>query len=110
MAIDTRTGIHHAYLGMVLMLTGFYLIFYPNIHWSLSLGLILIGAWLFIDDYYQHWKQRSNRFYRSPIHRFYNWIMRIMLLSDNFYWLGHLILRINSFFDNLFRRGRWPGR
>jgi hypothetical protein len=44
------TGWHHLYLGI---------------------GLLLISVWIITDDLYQHWRQKTEPGYASPLHRWY---------------------------------------
>ena len=101
---DKRSGIHHGYIGLALMLIGFLFIFTEKIPWPVSLIVTLVGLLLFVDDYYQHIKQRKNIAYRSPLNRLYSWFITTLLLSKNFHWLGKFIIWLNEFFDNLLGR------
>lgn len=84
-------GIHHAYIGILLMLAGFYGIF----HWSLWIDILLIslGFWVFADDVYQHIRQRSDIAYQSPLHRWYGETIR---KNKFIVWLEKLADRIFS--------------
>jgi len=81
-------GVHHAYLGLFLMLIGFLAIwvFYP------SAILIIIGIFVFLDDAYQHLRQRSNPEYASPLHR----------LFVAHFWKYIWVQAITRWFDNIF--------
>jgi hypothetical protein len=82
------TGVHHAYLGLFLMLLGFLCIwvFYP-----LSI-LAIIGIFVFIDDFYQHLRQRKQPDYASPLHRLF--VERL--------WKYAWVRTITSWFDKIF--------
>ena len=64
---------HHAYLGMLLsflgLLVSFLSLFISN--WLLIPGILffLTGNYLYIDDYYQHWRQKKDPTYQSPLHK-----------------------------------------
>lgn len=62
-------GVHHAYLGLVIMLVGFIALFFvPN--W-LAIPVTVIGLIIFIDDFIQHLVRKVDPDYTSPLHKFY---------------------------------------
>ena len=100
---DGFVGFHHGYLGLVLMLIGFILVFTP-LPFIVSLITMILGLVIFLDDYYQHYKQRTNPDYQSWLHKLYVWAIRKMLKSKKFNWLGKLIVKVNGWYDKLFGR------
>ena len=84
-------GIHHFYIGLVLLLIGFILIW--KVLW-LAIFLLIVGLILIIDDAYQHIIQRWKPEYLSPLHKVYGKIYR------KYKW----IRKLNKFFDKLFGR------
>lgn len=84
-------GFHHMYIGWVLLLPGFLLIWS---HLWLSIGLLVISFWLMVDDIYQHIRQLSEPDYHSPIHRFYG----------NYLWKVRWIRQLNQWMDQLLGR------
>ena len=85
-------GIHHFYLGIVILLLGFYGLFYwnPNI----LLIVIIIGLIIIADDIYQHYRQLYDINYHSPLHKLY----------VNTFGKLKIIRIINQFFDKIFGR------
>ena len=75
---------HHGYLGLALL----------GASWAFSGPLTgLFGAWLVLDDVYQHYMQYLDPEYRSPLHRAY-----VALL-----WLLPPVQALNRWLDRLFR-------
>ena len=66
---DKFPGFHHAYLGLLLILIGFFMLFGELIVFSLV--TILLGLYLLLDDIYQHLRQRFDINYHSPLHMLY---------------------------------------
>ena len=60
MILRWTKGVHHAYYGLGLLALALYF----N-----SWTLYVIGAWLLVDDVYQHRRQVKEPSYHSPIHR-----------------------------------------
>ncbi len=72
---------HHFYWGLVCCIVGFCLLFpLPKLGLLVWLPLEIVGAILIIDDLYQHFRQKSEPGYLSPIHRwwdeFLEWLRR----------------------------------
>jgi len=90
---DMFRGFHHYYLGLLLLLIGFFLL------WLLStwiaLIISLVGGYICGDDFYQHARQRSDIVYRSPLHRLYGYL----------YMKFSFIRRLNKLIDRVFGRG-----
>jgi len=87
----TPFEIHHFYWGIILLVIGFILIFYAPVF---GIILSILGLILVIDDEYQHYRQRRQPEYRSPIHRLY---------GSTLYKLK-FIQRLNAWADDLFRK------
>jgi len=81
-------GWHHYYMGLILCLLGFPLIWYIPIFAGL---LILLGLICIIDDAYQHIRQQWQPEYLSPLHTFYG----------KYLWKLEWVQRLNKWFDNL---------
>jgi len=84
-------GIHHFYIGLVIALLGFILIW--KVLW-LAISLLIIGFILMIDDAMQHIIQRWKPEYLSPLHKMYGKI----------YAKCKWIRKLNYFFDKLLGR------
>ena len=84
-------GVHHFYIGLILGLIGFLLIFTPCPAWIVW-TLIGLGLILMLDDAYQHLRQRKEPEYHSPIHRLYGW----------FYSRIGFLRKLNRIIDKLF--------
>jgi type IV secretory pathway VirB3-like protein len=82
-------GVHHAYLGLFLVLIGFLFIW---IYLPLAYVLTLIGFIIFIDDFIQHIKQKDNPQYTSFLHN----------LFGKYLWKYELIRKITNLFDKIF--------
>jgi membrane-bound ClpP family serine protease len=83
------SGVHHAYLGLFLILVGFLFIW---IFLPLAYILTLIGFIIFIDDFIQHIKQKDNPQYTSFLHN----------LFGKYLWKYELIRKITNLFDKIF--------
>jgi hypothetical protein len=85
----TLKGFHHYYIGLVLLLLGFWLVWK-----SLFISYILCvsGLTIIIDDYFQHVCGKTNPKYKSPLHRLYGW----------FYSRSSFIRKLNYLFDKVF--------
>lgn len=72
-SVDEKVGRwHHFYLGILFLLTGIFLVkYFPvwSFLWAIGVLCNLIGLCLMGDDLLQHWTQRFNPTYTSPIHR-----------------------------------------
>jgi hypothetical protein len=101
--MDGFKGIHHGYLGLALILIGFLLVF-TSLPFIISLVCVILGILIFADDYWQHYKQKKNPKYQSPLHRFYVWLIRKMFESKYFSWLADFILWLNWLFDKMLGR------
>ncbi len=62
-------GFHHFYLGIALAVVGFTLMG-AGWYW-VGLFTILTGLLVIVDGAWQHFKQRSDPEYRSPLHKLY---------------------------------------
>lgn len=97
--METLSGVHHFYLGIVLALLGFVLLWAPR-DWLAVAGIVIcaLGLIIMADDLFQHAMERfCQAGYDSPLKKFY-------LACDR---ICPLIGRITAFFDSLFR-GRNP--
>lgn len=61
--------VHHFYWALISCLAGWFWIFLSP--WQGWVGLLLgsLGSWWLLDDLWQHWRQRREPEYRSPVHR-----------------------------------------
>ena len=75
---DGFLGVHHGYLGLLLMLIGFILVFTKLPIW-VSLIFIVLGLPIFGSDYYQHYRQKTEPDYQDRIHKIYVWALRKMM-------------------------------
>ena len=82
-------GFHHFYLGIIVLMLGFIAVFTASSF--LSIMLYLLGIYILSDDYYQHMRQRWDKDYHSPLHRFY-----VRCFKNKF------ILACNRFLDKIF--------
>ena len=62
-------GWHHYYLGLIIMVVGFYLLFHVQA-W-VAILLAILGLYIACDDFYQHWRQNHQVGYHSPLHMLY---------------------------------------
>lgn len=71
---------HHYFTGYLISLVGFFLLFYCNCN-VVSSALFLIGLWIVVDDYVQHFKQKQEikkyGFYVSV--SFWHWFPYLIL-------------------------------
>jgi len=81
-------GWHHFYIGLVLLLVGFYCLF-RTVEW-VAISISLLGLYIALDDFYQHWRQNYEIDYRSPLHRLYV----SMNKPDWLIWLNGLLDRV----------------
>jgi hypothetical protein len=65
--------VHHMYWGLFAQVTGFVWIFKLPAPW-IGLVLAAIGTWWSADDAWQHYKQRSDPYYTSPVHDLWVWL------------------------------------
>ena len=86
-------GWHHLYLGVIIILVGFRLLFTLPV--AFSLVTVAIGLYVMADDYYQHFRQNSEIDYHSPLHRLYAGIKKPL-------W----IVWINNRLDDIFKGGK----
>ena len=69
---------HHFYIGIIAVIAAWFSIF----ELSGTIGTVItyilapFGLYMITDDLYQHYKQRTDISYRSPVNRLYRWIMR----------------------------------
>lgn len=67
--------LHHFYVGLVLVVVGFVIVFKGPQTVGLVVGIA--GLYLMGDDLIQHWVQRNFTWaYRSPVNRLWRWILR----------------------------------
>ena len=85
-----KKGFHHYFVGLILLLAGFLFVISEG---SLVTACLLtsFGLWLCADDLYQHWRQRTEPDYRSPVHRLYGLIYRFKIVQI-----------VNRFVDRIF--------
>ncbi len=82
-------GWHHFYLGLLLELVSFYLLFHVVV-W-VGCVVFLIGLIMILDDFYQHWRQESDINYHSPLHRLYanfkkpTWMAKLNVFIDRIF-------------------------
>jgi len=75
-------GVHHAYYGLALLGLALCLT-QTSIGFCVIWTVYAIGAWLLVDDVYQHRRQVKEPSYHSPIHRWtaglyqYAWIRAV---------------------------------
>jgi len=92
MSNHSQRGFHHGYLGLFILLTGFLAIWLDQ---HLAIGLLAIGAILFLDDTVQHMiGVYYNSEYKSLLHKLYG------KLLYRYKWVQIL----NKLFDKLFGR------
>ena len=87
--MDSMKGVHHFYLGILMMLAGFILTWY---HWVWSLIIFFLGGIICLDDYIQHSIQRTVPDYKSPLHQIFAFAL----------WRFKIVRMITAFFDKLF--------
>jgi len=68
--MDNFKGVHHGYLGLLMMALSFFLIWSHVSTLVVSLVFVL-GLIIFTDDFYQHLRQRKKPEYHSPLHRLF---------------------------------------
>lgn len=66
-----RKGVHHFYLGIDFMVVSFLGLLWEWFPPWVCLLLFMAGVLLCVDDFIQHWKQRSDPSYRSLVNRLY---------------------------------------
>ena len=99
--METLSGWHHFYVGIVLAMLGFVLLWAPR-HWLAVVGIAicLLGLIIMIDDAFQHAMERFYMAgYDSPL-------KKVFLACDQ---ICPLIGKVTSFVDDLFR-GKNPLR
>lgn len=99
---DDKKGFHHAYLGLIILLISFVMVEFTNASDAWCSVVLVLGSWVFADDYYQHYKGRTVPTYRSPMHRAYTAFIAWCFVSKHFTWLGKFIVKLNRFVDKLF--------
>jgi len=93
--METLSGVHHFYLGIVLTLLGFMLLWAPR-NWMAVAGIVIcvMGLIIMADDIFQHAMERFYMAgYDSPLKKVYLACGQVC----------PLIGKITVFFDNLFR-------
>ena len=82
---------HHYYIGLFLLMIAFILLGYSFI--ITSLIVFILGLWILIDDYWQHFIQTTrDKNYHSLLHKLYGYI----------YSRSKLIRWLNEMADRLF--------
>lgn len=97
--MESLQGVHHFYLGLLLALIGFLMLWAPK-PWVTVAGIVigLLGIWIMLDDLWQHAMQRFVQpGYASPLKTLF------FKCSRQFPLIGHM----TEFVDALFR-GRRP--
>lgn len=88
-------GFHHFYLGIILLIIAFLLLF-TKVNDALVIVTAIAATILCVDDFFQHWKQYRTSTpdpnYKSPLHRLYIY----------FLYNVSIIRKLNDFFDKLF--------
>lgn len=89
--METLQGVHHFYLGIVMTLIGFFMLWAPR-SWAAVLGIMicLLGIWIMADDFWQHAMERFVKpGYESPLKLAYGacvrqcpWIEHITHCAD----------------------------
>lgn len=93
--METLSGVHHFYLGIVLALLGFGLLWAPR-EWMAVAGIVIcvLGLIIAADDIFQHAMQRFYQAgYASPLKKVFQVCNQTC----------PLIGKIAVFFDDLFR-------
>jgi 4-hydroxybenzoate polyprenyltransferase len=67
-------GYHHFYTGIILAIAGFVLM--GNGWYWTGLFVIAVGIIVILDDVWQHFRQKNNPEYHSPLHRLYVYIWK----------------------------------
>jgi len=96
--MESLQGVHHFYLGLLLMLIGFPML-WASKSWVAVAGIVicLLGVWIALDDLWQHAMQRFVQpGYDSP------WKTLYFKCSRQFPLLG----RVTNFIDAVFRGHR----
>ena len=97
--MESLQGVHHFYLGLLLMLIGFPML-WASKSWVAVAGIVicLLGVWIALDDLWQHAMQRFVQpGYDSPLK------ILFFKCSRQFTLIG----RVTEFVDAVFR-GRRP--
>ena len=81
-------GWHHFYLGIIILLVGFYLLFHTQ-PW-VAIVVALLGLYIACDDFYQHWRQNHQIDYHSPLHVLYSRMKK-----------PAFIVKLNEFIDKI---------
>jgi len=96
--MESLQGVHHFYLGLLLVLIGFFMLWAPK-PWVAVAGIVicLLGVWIALDDFWQHAMQRFVQpGYDSPLKTLFS------KCSRQFPLLG----RVTNFIDAVFRGHR----
>lgn len=86
-------GFHHYYIGILMLIISFIILISIGSP-TLSATLFWLGLIVIADDYFQHWRQKTDPYYRSPIN---------MLYGATLYKVA-FIRSVNAWFDRLFGR------
>jgi len=86
---------HHFYTGAFIFLFGHSLITaysYPHPLFFIGVVFLLIGGYLMVDDLYQHWRQKRDHSYLSPVHYMgaglYKWRSEVTVKYKWLVWLN----------------------
>jgi|GEM_PF-4053201 len=96
--MESLQGVHHFYLGLLLALIGFLMLWAPK-PWVAVAGIViaLLGVWIALDDLWQHAMERFVQpGYESPLKTLFSKCSRQIPL------LG----RLTNFIDAAFRGHR----
>jgi uncharacterized membrane protein len=99
--MESLSGIHHFYMGIVLTLLGFGLLWAPR-NWMAVAGIVIcvLGLIIAADDIFQHAMERFYKAgYDTPLKKVYQTCGQVC----------PLIGKVTVFFDDLFR-GKNPLR
>jgi hypothetical protein len=92
--MESLQGVHHFYLGLLLALIGFLMLWAPK-PWVAVVGIAigLLGIWIMLDDFWQHAMQRFVQpDYDSPLKiLFFKYSRQFPLIGN-----------VTKFIDNVF--------
>lgn len=83
-------GFHHFYLGLVLSLAAFWGMLRSGS--ALFPVIFFVSLLIMIDDFIQHWIQKTTKDYLSPLH---------LLYAETLYKIK-FIRKLNEFIDKIF--------
>lgn len=96
--MESLQGVHHFYLGLLLALIGFFMLWAPKPWVAIAgIAIVLLGVWIALDDLWQHAMERFVQpDYDSPLKTLF------LKYSRQFPLLG----RVTNFIDAAFRGHR----